>query len=263
MSRSLADAANPHPTSQLGNLQMMAVSLVANPRADQVTQEARRMAQVLGDCMNLGGNPWLPPPDPSPREILRKFAVLKTSIMASEGTIGAKDTQLNALQSQLAAVGMEVAGLRGPAETLAELDRELKRSKRHHHKLSAIAIAIDTRKATDGGDIGEQLHLLSTVVAPHCRSEDLMGLIDDKRLGVFLPETGIEGGRIFADRIRTAIRHGLGMPPILIYLSSLEKEGNVNAQNLSVSLTRVMETMVADEKGPDFRFNTAGTISWR
>ena len=76
----LADAVNPPENSQLANLQLMAVALVANPRADQVTQDARRMAQVLGDCMNLGGNPWLPPPDPSPREILRKFAALKKTM---------------------------------------------------------------------------------------------------------------------------------------------------------------------------------------
>ena len=144
LSRSLADAVNPNPNSQLSNLQTMAVSLVANPRADQVTQEARRMAQVLGDCMNLGGNPWLPPPDPSPREILRKFAALKGAILESEGTISEKSTQVDALKSQLEAAGMDIVGLRDPTETLFELDRELKRSKRHHHQLSAVVIVLAT-----------------------------------------------------------------------------------------------------------------------
>jgi GGDEF domain-containing protein len=262
LSRSLADAANPPPNSQLANLQMMAISLVANPRADQVTQEARRMAQVLGDCMNLGGNPWLPPPDPSPREILRKFASLKKSILSSGDTIGEKDTQLEALQSQLAAAGMDIEGLRTPAETLAELGRELKRSKRHRRPISAIAVTIDPRKGAQG-EIVDQLHLLSTVIAPHCRAEDLMGMIDAKRLAVFLPETGMEGGRIFAERIRAAVRNGFGMPPVLIYLTALEKEGNSSAQSFAVSLSKAMEKMAANEKGPDFAFNTTGAIAWR
>lgn len=262
LSRSLSDTANPPPNSQLANLQMMAVSLVANPRADQVTQDARRMAQVLGDCMNLGGDPWLPPPDPSPREILRKFAALKKSISASGMTINEKDTQLAALSSQLAAAGMDIAGLRAPSETLAELDRELKRSKRHRHPMAAVAIAIDPRKG-EQGEIIDQLHLLSTVISPHCRSEDLLGMIDAKRMAIFLPETGLEGGRIFTERVRNAIRSGFGMPPVLIYLTALEKEGDVNAQSFSVNLSRVMEKMAVDEKGPDFAFNTTGAISWR
>jgi GGDEF domain-containing protein len=262
LSRSLADAANPPPNSQLANLQMMAISLVANPRADQVTQDARRMAQVLGDCMNLGGNPWLPPPDPSPREILRKFAALKKSIMASGDTIGEKNVQLETLQSQLAAAGMDVAGLKTPAETLAELDRELKRSKRHRHAMAAIAIAIDSRKGAEG-DIVDHLHLLSTVIAPHCRAEDLFGMIDAERLAVFLPETNLEGGRIFAERIRGAIRNGFGMPPALLYLTDLEKEGDLSAQAFGINLSKAMKKMVADEKGPDFAFNTTGAISWR
>jgi GGDEF domain-containing protein len=262
LSRSLSDTANPPHNSQLANLQMMAVSLVANPRADQVTQEARRMAQVLGDCMNLGGDPWLPPPDPSPREILRKFAALKKSISASGMTIDEKDTQLAALSSQLAAAGMDIAGLRAPSETLAELDRELKRSKRHRHPMAAVAIAIDPRKGQQG-EITDQLHLLSTVISPHCRAEDLLGMIDAKRMAVFLPETGFESGRIFAERIRNAIRSGFGMPPVLIYLTALDKEGEVNAQSFSVNLSRAMEKMAADEKGPDFAFNTTGAISWR
>jgi GGDEF domain-containing protein len=262
LSPSLSDAANPPPNSQLANLQMMAVSLVANPRADQVTQDARRLAQVLGDCMNLGGDPWLPPPNPSPREILRKFASLKKSILTHGQTIEAKDTQMAALKSQLAAVDMEVAGLRNPSETLSELDREIKRSKRHKHSMAAICIAIDTRKG-DTGDIVNQMHLLSTVINPHCRSEDLMGLIDAKSLAIFLPETGLDAGRIFAERIRSEIRSGFGLPPVLVYLTALEKEGDINAQSFGVSLSRAMEKMVTDENGPNFAFNTTGAISWR
>ena len=262
LARSLADAVNPPENSQLAVLQMMAVSLVANPRADQVTQEARRMAQVLGDCMNLGGNPWLPPPDPSPREILRKFAALKKSIMTSSGTIEEKDERIEALQSQLAAAGMDIQGVPSPTETLNALNRELKRSKRHRHQLSVVGLAIDTRKITPE-NLTEQLHLLATVVEPHCRSEDLLGLIDAKRLAIFLPETDIQGGRIFADRVRIAIRNGLGMPPVLVYLSSLEKEGDVQAQSFMVSIARVMDSMARNEKGPDFAYNTAGEMAWR
>ena len=109
----------------------------------------------------------------------------------------------------------------------------------------------------------DDLHLISSVVSPHCRSEDLLGLIDNKRLSVFLPETNIEGGRIFADRIRSAIRHGLGLPPVLIYLTSYAKEGDVNAQALCISISRVMEAMAQQQDGPDFAWNTAGDISWR
>jgi len=263
LSKSLRDAVSPPPNSQLANLQMMAVSLVANPRADQVTQDARRFAQVLGDCMNLAGDPWLPPPDPSPREILRKFAALKKEIAASGTTIGEKDTQLEALQAQLAAVGIDYDDLRNPSETLADLDREIKRSKRHRHKMAAITIMVDSRKTDGAPPITDNLHLIASVVSPHCRSEDLLGLIDNKRLSVFLPETNIEGGRIFADRIRNAIRHGLGLPPVLVYLTSYEKEGDVNAQALCISISRVMEAMVKQDGGPDFAWNTAGDISWR
>jgi len=262
LSRGLADAVNPPENSQLANLQLMAVALVANPRADQVTQDARRMAQVLGDCMNLGGNPWLPPPDPSPREILRKFAALKKTMSETAQIIADKDAQIEALQSQLDAAGMNVDGLRSASETLTELGRELNRSKRHHHKLAAVGIAIDTRK-DEGGALSQQLELLATVIKPHCRNEDLIGLIDAKRLAIFLPETSFESGRIFAERIRGAIRHGLGMPPVLVYLTSLEREGEVQSQTFAVSISRSMDEMLKDEAGPDFKYNTAGKMAWR
>jgi len=88
-------------------------------------------------------------------------------------------------------------------------------------------------------------------------------MIDAERLAVFLPETNLEGGRIFAERIRGAIRNGFGMPPALLYLTDLEKEGDLSAQAFGINLSKAMKKMVADEKGPDFAFNTTGAISWR
>ena len=262
LSRGLANAVHPPENSQLANLQLMAIALVANPRADQITQDARRMAQVLGDCMNLGGNPWLPPPDPSPREILRKFAALKKELGATGQEIASRDEKIQALQSQLDATGLEVEGLRSASDTLKEIGREISRSKRHHHKMAAIGIAIDGREESSG-DLREQLEVLLTVIGPHCRSEDLIGLVDAKTMGIFLPETDLEAGRIFSERIRDAIRQGFGMPPILMYLTSLEREEGNTAQSLAVSISRAIDGMSKDKAGPNFAVNTTGKMAWR
>ena len=262
LSKGLANTVHPPENSQLANLQLMAIALVANPRADQVTQDARRMAQVLGDCMNLGGDPWLPPPDPSPREILRKFAALKKELGATAKEISDRDENIQALQSQIDASGLEVEGLRSASDTLNELGRELKRSKRHHHKMAALGISIDVRQETQG-NLREQLEILLTVISPHCRSEDLVGLLDAKTMGIFLPETNFEAGQIFSERIRNAIRQGFGMPPILMYLTSIEREEGSTAQSLAVSISRAIEGMSKDANGPNFAVNTAGTMAWR
>jgi GGDEF domain-containing protein len=128
--------------------------------------------------------------------------------------------------------------------------------------MAAIGIAIDGREESSG-NLREQLEVLLTVIGPHCRSEDLIGLVDAKTMGIFLPETDLEAGRIFSERIRDAIRQGFGMPPILMYLTSLEREEGNTAQSLAVSISRAIDGMSKDKAGPNFAVNTTGKMAWR
>ena len=84
--------------------------------------------------------------------------------------------------------------------TLAWLDRELRRVKRHKRQLSVAAVTVDTRSNPQQIISAETIQALARKVGQISRTEDVVGMLDTRRLLVMLPETNLDSARIFARR---------------------------------------------------------------
>ena len=265
LSKSMNAIVNPPLGSSLQTLQEMSIALVANPKPNATTQEARRLAKVLGDCMNLGGDPWLPPPEPSPREILRKFALLKKDLAGTKEALADREIQISALDAQLQGASSEFGRVTGPLIMAEELDRELKRARRHRYDVSALAIGLDTRRIKSSAEDGNRVAALAEIINADNRVEDRVGMLDARRMVIIMPHTKIESARILAERIIFILKEQeeLEVPPLLMYISSFAKEGNVTSKKFGIALARGIDTMAMNRQSPMLTWNQSGQTSWR
>jgi diguanylate cyclase (GGDEF)-like protein len=97
---------------------------------------------------------------------------------------------------------------RGHFLLLAE--REILRSRRYSHPLSLLLLDIDHFKAVNdrcGHSMGDRvLRAAATRIGQQLRGSDMLGRYGGEEFTILLPETGIEGARIVAERIRSAVR---------------------------------------------------------
>ena len=96
------------------------------------------------------------------------------------------------------------------------LEREVNRSKRYSRVLSLIAFDLDHFKAindTYGHLVGDSvLRLIASAVKPRLRREDIFARTGGEEFAVLLPEIGIEGALVTAEKIRniaqsTPVKH--------------------------------------------------------
>jgi len=265
LSKSMDSIVNPPIGSSLQNLQEMSIALVANPKPNALTQEARRLAKVLGDCMNLGGDPWLPPPEPSPREILRKFGSIKKDLTKTKEALSDREFQISALDAQLQGASSEFDRVPGPLVMSEELERELKRARRHRYDVAAIAIGLDTRRVKSSSEDGNKVAALADLLNTDNRIEDRVGMLDSRRMIIIMPHTKINSARSLAERILFLLKEQeeITVPPLLLYITSFAKEGNVTAKQFGLSLARGIDSMAMDRKSPNLTWNQTGQTSWR
>jgi diguanylate cyclase (GGDEF)-like protein len=87
------------------------------------------------------------------------------------------------------------------------LEREVNRSKRYSRVLSLIAFDLDHFKAindTYGHLVGDSvLRLVAAAVKPRLRREDIFARTGGEEFAVLLPEIGIEGAVVTAEKIRS------------------------------------------------------------
>jgi diguanylate cyclase (GGDEF)-like protein len=86
------------------------------------------------------------------------------------------------------------------------LEREVNRSKRYSRVLSLIAFDLDHFKAindTYGHLVGDSvLRLIASAVKPRLRREDIFARTGGEEFAVLLPEIGMEGALVTAEKIR-------------------------------------------------------------
>ena len=88
-------------------------------------------------------------------------------------------------------------------------DKELSRSKRYKRPFSLIMLDIDFfKKINDsyGHRIGDMvLKELSEIIVSRVRKDDIVARYGGEEFAVILPETDIAGGKVFSERIRSAV----------------------------------------------------------
>jgi diguanylate cyclase (GGDEF)-like protein len=116
------------------------------------------------------------------------------------------------------------------------LEREFNRSRRYGRSLSLIAFDIDHFKRvndTYGHLTGDNLlRQIAAAVKPRLRREDVFARTGGEEFGVLLPEVGLDGARITADKVRR-----------IVEATPLKHEQEVIACTVSVGVA----TLGADE----------------
>jgi diguanylate cyclase (GGDEF)-like protein len=107
------------------------------------------------------------------------------------------------------------------------LEREFNRSRRYARDLSLIAMDIDFFKRvndTYGHLAGDSLlRQLAAAVKPKLRRDDIFARTGGEEFGVLLPEIGLDGARLIAEKVRrivetTTFRHEQLVIPCTISL---------------------------------------------
>ncbi|PWC86149.1 diguanylate cyclase [Azospirillum sp. TSH100] len=112
---------------------------------------------------------------------------------------------------------------------------EFRRARRHGRDLTVLVLDIDRFKSINdraGHPFGDRvIQAVADCCAGQIRREDAMGRIGGEEFAILLPETGLEAGRLLAERLRSAIER---------QLAQLGAEGGVTVTCSigGVSLTR-------------------------
>ncbi|CAO3356847.1 diguanylate cyclase [Azospirillum palustre] len=112
---------------------------------------------------------------------------------------------------------------------------EFRRARRHGRDLTVLVLDIDRFKAVNdraGHPFGDRvIQAVADCCAAQIRREDSVGRIGGEEFAILLPETGVEAGRLLAERLRSAIER---------QLAQLGAEGGVTVTCSigGVSLTR-------------------------
>ncbi len=121
------------------------------------------------------------------------------------------------------------------------LEREFNRSRRYARDLSLIVLDIDFFKRvndTYGHLAGDSvLRHLAAAVKPRLRRDDVFARTGGEEFGILLPEIGLDGGRLTAEKVRrivetTPFRHEQQVIPCTVSLGVAVLGGNETAEGL-------------------------------
>lgn len=103
-----------------------------------------------------------------------------------------------------------LTGLANRRHFLEKLQDEISRSQRYGRPFSVAMVDADHFKSvndTYGHDIGDRvLQCLSGLMAGEARDVDCVGRLGGEEFAILLPETSLEGGRVFCERLLEKIR---------------------------------------------------------
>lgn len=102
-----------------------------------------------------------------------------------------------------------LTGLCNRREFEVSAHRELARTHRTHATVSLLMMDIDKFKGINdehGHDAGDEvLKTIARACAPHLREVDVLARLGGEEFGVLLPDTGLDGARNVAERLREAL----------------------------------------------------------
>jgi len=114
-------------------------------------------------------------------------------------------------ETEKLAVTDELTGLYNRRKCNELFEAELKRSTRYKHDLSLLMLDIDHfKKINDkfGHPVGDQaIKLVADTISGKLRNVDISARYGGEEFIIFLPETGIEGAKLVAERLRTEIEN--------------------------------------------------------
>ena len=102
-----------------------------------------------------------------------------------------------------------LTGVNNRRSFMATLEAEAKRADRYHRPLSVLMIDIDHFKSvndTYGHAVGDQvLGLLAQSCVKISRRQDVIGRLGGEEFAVLVPESGLPGAQVLAERIRSTV----------------------------------------------------------
>jgi two-component system cell cycle response regulator len=141
---------------------------------------------------------------------------------------------------------------------LDELDRELNRARRYHLQLTILMVDLDRFKEvndTRGHLVGDAvLRKIGDLLRREARTVDLISRYGGEEFTVVLPDTGVEGGVSFAERIRSRAEHfdfADAGDPLRVTVS-------VGVATFSGGREDTAETMIAKADGALYRAKADG-----
>ena len=102
-----------------------------------------------------------------------------------------------------------LTGVANRRSFLSRLESELARLHRYHREATLLMMDLDHFKAVNdtwGHAAGDAvLRFVTDLVTPELRKNDCLGRLGGEEFGILLAETGLEGAREFAERLRTRL----------------------------------------------------------
>lgn len=138
-------------------------------------------------------------------------AVINAAINAIERAYDLEAARTDRERFQFLANTDPLTGCLNRRAMLDRLGRELARTRRYRHQLSVLMIDLDWFKAindTRGHLVGDSvLRKLGDMLKQEARSVDIVARYGGEEFTVILPDTDLEGGTTFAERLRERAEH--------------------------------------------------------
>jgi len=129
-------------------------------------------------------------------------------------------------------------GLHGKRAFRAIIERERSRADRNSHGFSlAVFNVLDVRR-------DQEVAKLARTLCERSRFTDEVGWLNDREIGVLLPDTYTEGARKFTDHVRCALSGGDAPPPCRVYV--YEPVATRTAANVEDDRQLVFEDLLAN-----------------
>ena len=146
----------------------------------------------------------------------------------------------------------ELTGLASRRYFLQRLKEEMAHAERHGHPLTLVSLDVDDFKAVNdqfGHAAGDAvLRKVGEVLLELCRTSDIPSRQGGEELSIVLPDTDIQSGLLFAERVRLHIRQNSALDGERVVTASIGVAEYEPAENLDSFLRRVDEAMYTAKK---------------
>jgi hypothetical protein len=261
----LIDCLAPAPMSQ--ESRFVAEVLEAALADTAATRAAARyqIAEIAG-MLRMRTRPFEAPTPSSPEELLAAFGeVLRELSVRDDDIVALEEELVDTREALQRAMDGTDGDLLPPPETYRRVNLEVARATRYKRNLSIVAVKV---MQTPGPlTAHERLAEVALMIQERMRSTDMLGQIDGEKLLIILPETPLQGARIFAERTEHFIRNnpidyqGAAVPVrAQLYSTDLSQETKPDPKTFMFAAIQGAEEMEPERKTDH---NTHGLRMWR